>query len=289
MMRSPGLAPPLLAAILSAACARPNDLFLLGLADGDASGSGGATSGATTDTGTSGAPLDCPKIEPAGSRNPVCEVAPTDPLNLAVVDEFADPCDGQTITTKWAQLGAGKQSAVLCDENCGTCDGSTIDLTLDIFDEIVDVTTILPDVGACMRVAYVNTDASGTCRTARLALWSDGDPFPRFAAGIDSLEPLPGTGIRLERSIVWSCECTPEQVLMPEEYPCCPLTLVYSDLIVTPEQGCPIRAVRGGATTIVNGDAKFTFILSNTNGLSKETFCPNGHGMTYWTMIREAN
>jgi hypothetical protein len=267
-------------------CIKPNLLF-----DPLETESDGASGGPVDSTGlTEGTGGECPGLAPPAEPLATCELDALSPFTVGAHPVFAGQCDG-TPATVWARLSADEQLIEICDENCGACDGpNPIDLN-DSSYSFLTVSNILPPAGECMRVMHAGAlDANNVCRTTLLTLWGAA-PTPRFAAGIDSLSPLPGTGITLEQGDTFLCDCSQADIDAQgnsgPKYPCCAtLPIRAGDVVLTPDGGCPVRVLRGPAnlTRITAQGSTYEFILHNA--YAYEGSCPAARSTIYWTMTR---
>lgn len=292
-MRLRGLACLVLMAATTG-CLKENQLFDP-LGDGSSVGTSGGSTGAPTTGLTQGTgEPECPALAPPSDPRAVCELDALPPFNVATHPVFAGTCDDTPVTV-WARRPVDNADLIqVCDADCVTCDDpDTIDLTDPTY-EFLKVSNILPPPGECMRVVHAGAVASdAVCRTRRLTLWS-GAGSPRFAAGVDSLAPIPGTGITLELGDGFLCECSDADRTETDNdgdlrYPCCVQSPINShDVILTPDGGCPLRIRRGPAnlTNFSTLGSSYDFILHNA--YRYEATCAAARSTTYWTMTRAA-
>lgn len=273
----------------AAGCLKENKLF-----DPYGSESGEGSAGATTDltggTGGSG----CPALAPPSEQLETCELDSLSPFNVGVHPVFTADCND--VVTVWATRSVDTPNLVqVCDADCAACDGpNPIDLQDPAY-SFLNVSNILAPAGECMKVAHTGELVDNVCRTTRLTLWSGADTAPRFAAGIDALDPLPGTGITLELAVDDSSLCTCSEADIAEElngqpkYPCCAQFPVRAhDVLLTPDDGCPLRIRRGPAnlTAFSTLGSRYDFILHNA--YAYEGACGAARNTIYWTMTRAA-
>lgn len=277
------------------ACQRPNDDFSLSESGGS---SGASTSTSTSTTADSSSGLTsvtdsggCPELAPRAEDVAECELAAPPALNIANHPAFASSCDG-TVLTLWARVSESDPDIVeLCDQDCGTCDPmSTIDLT-DLRYQFLKLLKVVADPGVCMRVSHEGQTLAPTpCTTKRLAVWDNDAPAPRYVIGVDSIDPLPGTGVAIAADApAYSCACSAGDMSDPL-YPCCAQSMVnYFDLVVTPEGGCPLRVHRGigNLQHFETLGAGYDFILFNAYEYADA--CPDARDTYFWTMGRVGN
>lgn len=270
--------------LVASGCLKNNALFdPFATESGDGSGGGGGSTDMTQGTGG----LECPELDPPALSLAVCELDALTAFNVGDHPVFSGQCDGTAVTV-WAQRSADNTAVMICDENCGDCGlPNPIDLN-DSRYSFLAVSSILPPAGECTRVVHAGKLGSdSTCHTTQLTLWGE-DPTPRFAAGIDTLATLPGTGITLERGETYLCECSDGDKQDTERYPCCANLPVRAagDVLLTPDDGCQLRVLRGPVnlkrfTTL---GSTYDFILHNAYGY--EGSCGAARNTIYWTMTR---
>lgn len=271
---------------LEVGCTRPNELFFLA-ADGPASGAStdmSSETSADTAADTEGG-LVCPDFDPRSDPVALCELAAADPPDLGELPPLAEACDGPPVTLGVRRRAAAPDLLELCDDACAACPtGHALDPAAPRHAFLLDP-AILP-TDACARLTHAGTRAAdATCTTARLALWIGDEPVPRFAAGVDALVPIAGTGLDLRRDDPYTCGCADADKQASDRYPCCATSTVrYFDLLVTPDGSCPLRVRRGPAEAQpieIFGEPRL-FTLHNAYEYADP--CAEAHQTLVWTL-----